>query len=663
MKKNTLRSQVLAALLGVLLAPTLPAQDDNLTFTLNFREDTDLQTVIEVVADATGRTIIPDPRARGAQVRFYNQESMTANELWDVFLQILQTHGYGAVEVNGIWRVVPIASIRTEVSPELGAGAEFVTETIDVENLNASQLVPLLRPMIATEAHIGAVVGSNTLIVVDRAANVRRVREVIEAMDSSSAPVVELVPLQFASAEDVTQKISSLIQAQAGAGGVSTLQAIADERTNSVILTGTANLIARYRAIAESLDTPSNQGGGSQVRYLNYADAEEVATSLQSMFGGTQVVEDAETAADPTGGNVNIVADVGTNSLIMRAPSVVLQDMLTIVAALDIPRAQVHIQAIIVEMTENRAAELGLTWAVDGAGGDQAAVLTNFSAVGGGILQLAQIGAGGVPNPGAIGDGVTAAIGDLNDSGTSWAAVVSALQGDGQTNVLQLPELVVLDNEEATINVGQEVPFVTGQYTNTGQGGGGAVNPFQTTQREPVGTTLTITPRINEGTGMRLTIYQEVSSISASAIASDVITNQRVIETEVFVNDGNILVLGGLMDDLLRESEQRVPGLGSIPGLRWLFRARSAERTNTQLMVFIRPTILRDSIDAAQMTGAKYRYLQEQERLRADEPVPLMRDVERPSLPPFGTDPTAEELPPFDAPPPADELRPLPAPE
>jgi general secretion pathway protein D len=252
--------------------------------------------------------------------------------------------------------------------------------------------------------------------------------------------------------------------------------------------------------------------------------------------------------------------------------------MLRIVDALDIPRAQVHVQAIIVEMSDSRAAELGLTWIVDGSGGDQVAALTNFSATTGGILNLAQIGAGGIPDAGLISDGVTAAIGSLSDSGTSWAAVVSALHGDAQTNVLQTPELVVLDNVEASINVGQEVPFLTGTYANAGGNQGGAVNPFSTIQREPVGTTLTITPRINEGTGMRLIIEQITSSISSSAVASDVITNERSIVTEVFVEDGDILVLGGLMDDQLRENEQRVPGLGNIPGLRWLFRARAPRR-------------------------------------------------------------------------------------
>ena len=634
----------IAVLLLATIARPLFAQNDQL-FTPNFRE-TDIQQVIEVVATVTGRTILVDQRARGQVVTLYRQQPMTADELWQAFQQMLQSNAFVVVESEGIWRVVPEATLRSEASPiGSGIGAELVTRTVSVENLSAAQLVPILRPMMGQSAQLTAAAGNSVLILVDRADNAQRMIDIVRQIDSSSAQDIVFVPLQFASAEDVTQKLTAVAQAQAQAGGGQvSLQAIPDERTNSLILTGTPSQLAYYRRVAESLDQPSNQGGGSQVRYLYYADAEELATSLQSQFGGTAVVEDAETAADPTGGNVSVWADIGTNSLVMSAPSRVLQNMLEIVDRLDIPRAQVHVEAIIVEMTDSRAAELGLTWAIDGAGGDQAAVLTNYSGTIGGILQLAQIGAGGVPDPSVIADGVTAAIGSTSNNGTSWAAVVQALQGDAQTNVLQMPSVVVLDNQEASINVGQEVPFLTGQYTNAGGGNQGAVNPFSTIQREPVGTTLTITPRINEGTGMRLTIVQENSSISSSAVASDVITNERTISTQVFVNDGDILVLGGLMDNQLRENEQRVPGLGRIPGLKWLFRARNTERAKSSLMVFIRPTILRDSVDANRKTSERYHLLRDEQILRSAEPVPLMRDADRPVLPPLDelTAPVAE---------------------
>lgn len=623
---------VLAALVTTLFASALRAQVDNL-FTPNFR-DMDIQQVIQVIAEETGRSIITDPRVRGQQINFYNQAPMTAEELWQAFQQILQIHTFTAIESGGIWRIIPDAALRTEASSVTGGvGADVVTRTIAVQNVPASTLVPILRPMMPQNAQLGNPAGTDTLVLVDRADNLERIERIVEFIERSNAQEIDRVTLQFASAEDVTQKLLTLAQGQTTVGLA--LQAIADERTNSVILTGTPNQIARYRNIAESLDLPSTQGGGSQVVYLNYADATEIAENLAQQFGGAQVVEDAETVTDPTGGNVTVWADIATNSLVLAAPSSVMRDMLAIIERLDIPRAQVHVQAIIVEMSDSRAAELGLTWIVGSNDGDQVAALTNFSGTIGGILQLAQIGAGGTPDPNFVSDGVTAAVGDLNDSGTSWAAVVSALQGDGQTNVLSMPEIVVLDNAEASINVGQEVPFLTGQYAQTGAGAGGGINPFSTVDRAPVGTTLTLTPRINEGTGMRLSIEQVTSSISSSAQAVDIITNERSILTEVFVEDGDILVLGGLMDDQLRENEQRVPGLGRIPGLRWLFRARNTERSKSNLMVFIRPTILRDSLDASRMTTEKYRYLQEEQLRRAEEPVPLLKDVERPVLPPL----------------------------
>jgi general secretion pathway protein D len=591
--------------------------------------------VIDVVAEVTGRRILPDPRVRGFQVTLYNSDPMTADQIWQLFLEILQQNQYTALNSgSGTWRIVPEQNMRTEASAVgRGTGAEIVTRIVTLSNLSAAQLVPVLRPMMSNAAQLAAAPNSNSLIMVDRSDNVDRLVEIVEAIDGVSAQNISVLDLQYAAAEDVAQRLQTLVQSSQSAGGLAGLQTIPDERTNRVILMGTPSQVEVYQATAEELDRPGTQGGGSQVRYLNYADAEEMATNLQAQFGGAQVTEDAETAADPTGGNISVWADVSTNSLVMAAPSSVMRDMIAIVDALDIPRAQVHVQAVIVEMSDDRAAELGLTWLVDGASGNSAAVISNFSNVGG-ILNLAQIGVGGTPDPSAISDGVTIAVGDLNDPGTSWAAVVSAFAGDASTNVLSRPELVVLDNSEAEINVGQEVPFLTGQFTNTGAAQG-ALNPFQTSQREPVGTILRITPRINEGTGMRLSIEQETSSIASTTAGGDFITNKRTIATEVFVDDGDVLVLGGLIDDQLRESEQRVPGLGRIPGLRWLFRARKTDRTKSNLMVFIHPTILRTSNDAFEMSGEKYRHLRDEQRERAEVPVPLMKDADRPVLPPI----------------------------
>ena len=624
-------------LLLVASATSVPlvAQNDDVLFTPNFRE-APFAEVIQLVFEATGRPIIPDANVLRLTVTVYNQQPMNADQFWQLFLQLLQQNQYAAIESEGIWRLVPEALARTEPSPLTGGnGSAIATRQITVENVNSAQLIPVLRPLMSTAiGNNAAVTGTNQIVLVDRADNLDRLVEIVRQLDRASTVSTEVITLEFAAAEDVSQKLTQLISTQAQAGGIVGMQVIPDERTNSVVFSGTPDQIARYRPLVEALDLPSTQGGGSEVRPLFYADAETLADALQAQFGDVAVAEDAETAADPTGGNVNVWADVYTNSLVMRAPSQVLRDMLSIVDALDVPRAQVHIQAIIVEMSERRAAEFGLTWALGNEEGDSIAALTNFTATTGGLLQLATGSEDGSPDPGLIRDGVTAVIGNISDSGTSWAAVISALQGDAQSNVVQMPNVTVLDNQEAILEVGQEVPFVTGQYADPVQGGNN-VNPFQSTERESVGTLLTITPRINEGTGVQMTIEQEVSSISESEIASDVITNQRRIVTSVYVDDGNVLVLGGLMDDSLTEGEQKVPWLGNIPGLGWLFRARDTELTNSVMMVFIRPTILRDSLSASRLTNTRYQILLDEQERRAEEPVQLMKDAERPVLPPL----------------------------
>jgi len=281
-----------------------------------------------------------------------------------------------------------------------------------------------------------------------------------------------------------------------------------------------------------------------------------------------------------------------------------------------------------------------------GDGGNDLVGLTNFSNTTGGIISLAGASAGNAPNPSAISQGITLGLGKVVDSGTSWAAIVNALRGDASTNVVSTPQIVTLDNEEAEIRVGQEVPFLTGQFTSTGGNTNGAVNPFQTIQREEVGTSLKITPQINDGSGVKLKIEQETSSISAGASgAVDLITNTRTITTSVFVNDGDVLVLGGLIDDQVRDSEQRVPGLGRIPGLGWLFRARKSERTKTNLMVFIRPTILRNQDDARFQTAGKYRYIQDLQRQMNEGRTRLLQQEPRPEMPPL-----PEPLPPVTPP-------------
>ena len=626
------------ALATLLAAVRADAQQPGPQIMPNYRE-ADLRQVVEAVGEVTGRNFLVDPRVTG-QVTFLSYSPMSPEAFYEAFLATLQIHGFIAVESEDVVRIVPDATARVHPALADDAGGDrIVTQVVQLANVGAAQLVPILRPLIPQYGHLAAHPGSNTLIVVDRGSNVGRMLNIIDRMDQASDEEIEVIRLENASAGEVVAMLGTLEQG-AAAEGIPPMQIAADDRTNSILLAGPADRRLRYRALIAHLDTPSGEAGNTQVRYLNYASAEDLAQNLQAQFGSAASAEGAPPES------INIWADAGTNSLIINAPARIMQDMNSVIDRLDIRRAQVQVDAIIVELSERRANELGVNWILQGSGDDAPVGGTNFSSNNApGILQLASAAAG-ASGSGATGlsldpQGLLAAVGSIADSGSSWAALLSALASDTATNIVATPTLVTLDNEEATISVGSEVPFLTGQYGSTA-GTVGTLNPFQTISRNPVGTTLTITPQINEGSGVKLVIVQETSSISPAVEgAVDLVTDQRSITTSVFVDDGNILVLGGLIDDQLREVERRVPVLGRIPGLGALFRSQTTELDKTNLMVFIRPTILRDSAQAAFQTDAKYRYIRDLQLQQGERGVQLMGDAQRPTLP---------ELPPVEAP-------------
>ena len=641
-----------AALLGTALwasssaqaqpQPQRPPQGPQLT--PNYR-DADIRVVADQVQQVIGRTIIVDPRVR-AQVTVLANAPMTPDAFYKLFESVLNVHGFVALDSGSAIEIVPDANAR------FGEGDDYVSQAIVLTNINAAQLVPILRPLLPQSAHLAAHPASNALIVADRPQNIQRMMRLIQRMDQAGTAEIEVIALDNAAADEVVRMLNSLNQAAQAAGGTPPVQVIADNRTNSVLLSGASNSRLQYRALIAHLDTPSAQGGNTQVFYLKYADAQDLATKLQAQFGsagggaggGAKPAAAGAEGGPAASGPVTIWADPGTNALVINAPERVRQDMLAVIKQIDIPRLQVAVDAIIVELTQQKSAQLGVTWAV--GGGNTAAGLTNFSATTSGIVQLGTAaGSGGTANANLIRDGLTMAVGKVAEAGTSWAAIIQALAGDADTNIVSTPHIVTLDNEEAEIKVGQEVPFVTGQYTNTGAANG-SVNPFQTIQRQQVGTRLKITPQINEGNGVKLTIEQETSSISAGSTgAVDLVTNTRTITTSVFVNDGEVLVLGGLIDDQMRQNDQHVPGIGKIPGLGWLFRAHKSEHDKSNLMVFIRPTILHDAADAHFTTGEKYSYIQELQRQMSAAPV-LLKNEKAPLLPPLPPGPEESLHPP-----------------
>jgi general secretion pathway protein D len=631
------------SMLALIIVPiTLFAQQ--VTITPNYKE-ADIRQIVEAVSAVTNRNFIIDPRVN-AKVTMLSKTPMTPDAFYEAFLAILEVHQLAAMQSGDIIKIIPNATARQYGSP-MGTGRaagedDIVTQVIQVENVGAAQLVPILRPLIPQFGHLAAHPGSNMLIISDRAGNVSRMVSIIRRIDLSSEDDIEVVPLQHASSSEVVRVLTALTQQPRSDGAPVSTSLVADARTNSVLIGGDRADRLRLRTLIAHLDTPLEDGGDTQVRYLRYADAEELATKLQQHFQGQAAAAQGAAGAAQSAarnGEVSVWADTQTNAIVVNAPPKMMRSLMQIVDKLDIRRAQVLVEAIIVEVLAEKTAELGITWAVEGSASTTPIGVTNFPAAGPGVVQLAGAAAGGGETPvdpgSLIGEGITMGIGRITDTGVSFAAILRALEGDADTNIISTPSLVTTDNEEASLNVGQEVPFLTGSFSNTG-GTVGAVNPFQTIQREQIGVKLTITPQINEGNSLLLKINQEISSIAQSVEgATDLITNQRIVETTVIVDDGQVLVLGGLLEDVLRESEQRVPILGSIPFLGALFRAQTTDKVKTNLLIFIRPKILRDAASISTETNAKYNLIKDILDRSNDDGINLMPGEEAFTLPPY----------------------------
>jgi general secretion pathway protein D len=640
-----------------------PPGQQQATITPAFR-DADLTQIIEAVNTITGKTFIVDPRVR-AQVTILSSTPMSPDAFYEAFLSILQVHGFVAVPAgNNLYKIIPDANARQLPANDLpdrvnGASDEIVTQVISVRNISAAQLVPVLRPLIPQYGHLVAYPASNMLIISDRASNVSRVMRIIQRLDQGGDDEIDIVQLQNASAGEIVRVVNSLYAGpqQAEAGGVAT-KLVADDRTNSVLISGEKSQRLRLKALVTHLDTPLETGGDTQVWYLNYADAEQIAGKLKEQITGiTQPAPGqpaAAAGAQAADRSSTIWADPQMNALVVTASPKIMRQLRYVVDKLDVRRAQVHLEAILVEITTNRAAELGVNWAIDGSGDDDnfVPVGTFNQTVGGasiGSIIAALQGDTDSIDPTLLPQGLTLGAGRFRDSGVNFAVLLRALRNDGSSNILQTPSITTLDNEEAEIKVAQEVPFLTGQYATTGTGGNNnnSVNPFQTIQREEVGNILKITPQINEGSSVQLKIEQENSGLTQGPTgAVDLVTNKRTISTTVMVDDGGLIVLGGLITDTALEGDSRVPILGSIPLLGELFRTRNGSKEKRNLMVFIRPTILRDSAAAAVTTNAKYSVLRNQQLARKKGKVTLLPGEKQPLLPPIEelskyADPTA----------------------
>jgi general secretion pathway protein D len=681
MKRHFFRAGLLAAFL--VLTGSVNAQNNGVTnngqrITPHFK-DAEIGQVIEAVAAATGKTIIPDIRVR-AQVTMLSTTPMTPDQFYEAFLALLQIHQFVAVESGGIIRIVPDANARQLVNKDLpsrvnGGSEELVTQVIAVKNVNASQLVPVLRPLQPQSAHLAAYPSSNILIISDRASNVSRIMRIIERIDQVGDTDVDIIRLEHASSADVVRVVNTFFQQAAAAegGGGQPSRVIADDRSNSVLVGGDRSQRLRIKALIAHLDTPLDNGGDTQVVYLQFADAEKIATKLKEQISATVAITGAAPAGGAQGGSsvgasadrsTTIWAEPETNALVITAPAKVMRSLRAIVDKLDIRRAQVLVEAIIVDVSVKKNAELGVNWAVWSEENDTRIPLGLFNQSVGAVSLLDL--ANGIDNPAnapeGIQNGSTFGIGRIASSGVNFAAMLRAIQGDSNTNVIATPSAVTMDNQEAELKVAQEVPFVTGSYANSGTGGSNnGVNPFTTVQREEVGTILKITPQVNEGGALvQLKIELESSELTGdSGDANSLITNKRTVNTNVLIEDGGIVVLGGLIRDASVRGEQRVPYLGRIPIIGELFKTRSRRRDKENLMVFIRPKILRDGVASAIATDAKYNFIRQLQKEAGSQPgeilplIPFNKDPMLPAIPPPTSAPSV--LPPESTVPPEDK--------
>jgi general secretion pathway protein D len=674
------------AVSGMLVPVMLPAApqpqpqlrtQETATITPNYK-DADLSQIIQAVSEVTGKNFIIDPRVN-AKVTMLSATPMSPQAFYEAFLAVLQVYGYVAVPAGKIIKIVPNTDLRQLPANDLpnnvsSTSDEIVTQIVVLKNVNAAQLVPMLRPLIPTYGHLAAYPSGNMLIISDRASNVSRIVRIIERMDDSGDEPIEVIPLHNAGAADVVRIVNSLNQG-AGAEGAPA-KVVADERTNSVLLTGERSARMRLKALILNMDTPMASGGDIQVRYLRYADAEKIADKLKG-----QATASAKAAGGPPTGqpaaagggsnvdaSVTIWADVATNALVITAPPKIMKSLMGVIDKLDIRRAQVQVEAIIVEVDVNKSSNLGVQWLLFGQGNSTVpAGVINLPGTGTSIVDLAAAALGftqgtttttqvpgvvGTPtiSSSSVGTGATVAVGRVVNSGVSFAALIQALRSDGSSNIISTPSLITMNNEEAEVKVTQEIPLITGSFSNTTQSVAGTSSPFQTIQREEVGTILKVTPHINEGNSVQLKIEQEDSAPGAKLTDSaDISTNKRSIKTTVLIEDGGIIVLGGLMSDTVTESEDRVPGLGAIPLIGNLFKSRSGSRQKKNLVVFIRPRIMRDADTTENASEQKYNDVRRMQQGISGGHVTLLPGQKQPVIPAI---PSGIALPP---PPPASE--------
>ncbi len=669
----TLRHRLCAWLLSFAMAlaigRTWAAGEDMVT--LNF-VNADIEGVVKVIGKITGRNFVLDPRVKGT-VNIISSQPIARPVVYDVFLAAMRLQGFAAVEENNIVKIVPAAEAKFEPGRSHAPNDRVETRVYTLKYVSAMQLVPVLRPLIAPYNAIAAYGGSNTLVITDYASNLGRVARIVAAIDKPKGNEPVIIPLHYASAIDAAQILGRLFadapQQGAAPGLDQPMTLVADPRSNTLIArSDDAQKLARLRGLVAVLDAPTSAAGNIHVVYLKNAEAVSVARTLRAIYMGDSGSsatsprrESAPVATPPAnqGGNSPmsvsfnspsaspevapvpgiIQADAATNSVIINAPDAIYNNLRAAIDKLDVRREQVYVEAMIAEITSDKAAEFGIQWQnLSAAGATDSTARgfggTNFGGSGQNILGISQ-------NPALAGQGLNVGVmrGHVTIPGVgevlNLGMLVRALETDSNVNILSTPTLLTLDNEEAKIVIGQNVPFITGQYALSGAAT--TPTPFQTIERRDVGLTLRIKPQISQGGTVRLQIYEEVSSIDPSSVnnPAGLITKKRALESTVLVNDGQIVVIGGLLEDSVTDGQQKVPLLGDVPVLGGLFRYNTREHAKTNLMLFLRPVVLRNAQSADSIAGERYSYILGEQRKSAPASSVMLPDMEPPTLPPY----------------------------
>ncbi len=601
----------------MLLAHGQSAYAQEETWRLNLK-DADIRAFVTQVADITGYSFVVDPRVKG-KVTVLSSAPMNRAEIYDLFLAVLQVHGFTAIPGEEVIKVVQQVDAKQSAESlerfEEIPSEQLITRVIKVDNANALEMVPILRPLVAKYGHLAGVAAANALIISDHASNIKRIEQIVHELDSPSEYEVEVIQLQEAWVGDMVELLKELAPQQLGEGGTQgsgrEFSVTADERSNRLILRGDETFRNKMRGLIRQLDQPTATGGTTKVLRLKHADAKALAEILKGVMG--EVLKEgaggagAAASGSSANGSFTVFADEGLNALVVRGEPSLMQEAEQIVAALDIRRAQVMIEAAIVEISNEMGRDLGVQLAAgDESGGSTPVLGTNFGNVGRSLGDVLTAILSDSPIAPAVG-GITIGAGERNENGVSWGVLLQALSTSTAANLLSTPSIITLDNQESEITVGQNVPFRTGQ---TAVAGDGLSNPFTTIERRDVGLTLKVTPTISADGLVRLVVEQTTESVADSVEnASDIVTNKREIKTTVLADDGETIVLGGLIREDTQVTRSQVPLLGDIPYLGRLFSSENTSRIKRNLLVFLKPTILLGKGDSMAATEIKYKAL------------------------------------------------------